>query len=98
MRVPLLTEEETAGHLARVSKWTRVGEAVSRTYRFGSFPAAIAFVVEVADAAEGMDHHPDIDVRYRNVTLRLTTHDVSGLTRLDFALAAACDALAEEQK
>ena len=98
MRVPLLMEEEIVESLTWTPKWTRGGEAITRTYRFAGFPAAIAFVVEVAEAAEGMDHHPDIDVRYRNVTLSLTTHDVSGLTRLDFALAAACDALAEEQK
>ena len=98
MRVPLLTEEETAECLARVPGWSQAGPAITRTYRFAGFPAAIAFVVEVAAAAEGMDHHPEIDVRYRNVTLRLTAHDVSGLTRLDFRLAATCDALAEERK
>ena len=95
MRVPLLTEEEIAGCLADVPGWARVGEAITRTYRFAGFRAAIAFVTQVAEAAEDADHHPDIDVRYRNVTLLLTTHDSCGLTRLDFKLAAACDALAE---
>ena len=98
MRVPLLTEEEIAGCLADVPGWARVGEAITRTYRFAGFRAAIAFVTQVAEAAEDADHHPDIDVRYRNVTLLLTTHDVGGLTRLDFKLAAVCDALAEGAK
>ena len=97
MRVPRLIEEEIAGHLARVPGWARADQAITRTYRFGGFRAAIAFVVQVAEAAELMDHHPDIDVRYRNVTLKLTTHDARGLTRLDFALAATCDGLAEER-
>jgi len=97
MRVPRLTEEEIAEGLLRIPEWTRDGEAISRTYRFAGFRAAIAFVGQVADAAEGINHHPDMDVRYRNVTLRLTTHDSSGLTRLDFRLAAACDALTEGQ-
>ena len=95
MRVPLLMEEEITEHLARVPGWTRVGEAIAQTYRFAGFRAAIAFVTQVAEAAENADHHPEIDVRYRNVTLRLTTHDSRGLTRLDFELAAVCDALAE---
>lgn len=65
-----------------------------RTYRFPSFQAAIAFVNAVADAAEAADHHPDIDIRFRKVTLVLTTHDVNGLTVKDFALAAEADRLA----
>ena len=96
MRVPLLTEEEISAHLARLPEWTRTGGAIARAYSFGSFRQAIAFVVQVADAAEDADHHPEIDVRYRRVTLTLTTHDAGGLTRLDFALAAACDRLAED--
>lgn len=98
MRVPLLTEEEIAGHLAEVPGWARVGEAIKRTYRFAGFRAAIAFVCQVAEAAEDADHHPEIDVRYKNVTLLLRTHDVGGLTRLDFRLAAVCDQLAEGEK
>lgn len=95
MRVPRLTEEEITEHLGRVPNWARNGAEIVRTYRFASFPAAIAFVIQVAAAAENADHHPEIDVRYKKVTLSLTTHDSRGLTRLDFALAAACDALAE---
>ncbi len=94
MRVPRLMEEQILEDLARVPEWARVGEAITRTYAFKSFRQAIAFVVQVADAAEEADHHPDIDVRYRKVTLLLTTHDAGGLTTNDFALAAACDALA----
>ena len=94
MRVPRLREEEIGERLARVPEWARVGEAISRTYSFKSFRQAIAFVAQVADAAEDMDHHPEIDIRYRRVTLGLTTHDAGGLTVNDFALAAACDALA----
>ena len=98
MRVPLLTEEEIAGHLAEVPGWARVGEAIKRTYRFAGFRAAIAFVGQVADAAEDADHHPEIDVRYKNVTLLLRTHDAGGLTRLDFSLAVVCDQLAKGEK
>ncbi len=95
MRVPRLTEEEIGGRLARVPDWVRTGEAIGRTYSFGSFRQAVAFVAFVADAAEEADHHPDIDIRYRGVTLTLTTHDAGGLTANDFDLASVCDALAE---
>ena len=94
MRVPRLTDEEIRERLASVPEWTRVGDAITRTFAFKSFRLAVAFVVQVADAAEDMDHHPEIDVRYRKVTLALTTHDAGGLTVNDFALAATCDALA----
>ena len=96
MRVPRLAEEEIEERLVQVPGWTRAGEAITRTYAFKSFRQAVAFVVQVAEAAEEADHHPDIDIRYRNVTLLLTTHDSGGLTTNDFDLAAACDALAGE--
>ena len=94
MRTVRLSQEEIAEELARASGWSRTGEAIARTYSFKSFRQAVAFVVQVADAAENADHHPDIDIRYRKVTLLLTTHDSGGLTVNDFELAAACDALA----
>lgn len=95
MRVPRLTDEEIGERLARVPEWARTAAVIVRTYQFAGFRQAIAFVVQVADAAEEADHHPDIDIRYRKVTLLLTTHDSGGLTTNDFDLAAACDALAE---
>lgn len=94
MRVPKLSEEEIERHLADLPEWARQGDTLRRTYSFPSFRAAIAFVNAVADAAEAADHHPDIDVRYRKVTLALTTHDVGGLTVKDRTLAADADRLA----
>ena len=95
MRVPLLTEVEIEAHLARLPGWARTGGAITRTYKFAGFGRAIASVNRVAEAAEAADHHPDMDIRYSKVTLALTTHDSGGLTHSDFALAAACDRLAE---
>ena len=96
MRDPRLTDEEIAGHLAAVPEWAREGGAMARTFAFGSFRRAMGFAAQVADAAEDADHHPDMDIRYRKVTLRLTTHDSGGLTARDFALASVCDKLAGE--
>ena len=94
MRVPKLAEEEIQSRLAALPGWTRQESAIRRTYLFPSFREAIAFVAAVAEAAEEADHHPDIDIRYRTVTLALTTHDVRGLTVKDMALAAQADRLA----
>jgi len=62
-------------------KWMRV------SYRFASFPAAIAFVQSAAEIAEEMNHHPFISIDYRKVTLRLTTWSSAGLTALDMLSA-----------
>lgn len=80
--------------LARLERWNRHGNEIRRTIEFDSFPAAIAFVNRVADAAERADHHPDIDIRYTKVTLALSTHSAGGLTQRDFDLAARIDELA----
>lgn len=73
MRMPLLSEDEIVTHLARLPNWTRDGRVISRTYLFADFAGAMAFINLVAEAAENMDHHPDIDIRYSKVTLALTT-------------------------
>lgn len=82
-----LTDEQLERGLATLDDWSREGKAIRRTYHFNSFAAAIAFVNRVADAAEGMDHHPDIDIRYRDVTLTLSTHSEGGITQKDIDLA-----------
>lgn len=71
------------------SPWVREGQVIVLERSFSSFPDAIAFVVDVAREAEACDHHPDITVRYKDVRLELSTHDVGGLTQLDLDLAAA---------
>jgi 4a-hydroxytetrahydrobiopterin dehydratase len=90
---PLPTPEVKAG-LAAVPAWTRARNAIRRTFEFTDFPAAMKFVNAVARAAEKAGHHPDIDIRWNRVALTLTTHDVGGLTALDFELARRCDMLA----
>jgi 4a-hydroxytetrahydrobiopterin dehydratase len=82
-----LTESEIEGHLARVPGWERRGREITRTWAFADFERSMAFVNRVAELAEAMNHHPDIDIRYSKVTLTLTTHDAGGLTARDFALA-----------
>jgi 4a-hydroxytetrahydrobiopterin dehydratase len=87
----LLTEAELKEFLAKHPAWKVEGKALTRTYELPSFREAIAFAGRVADVAEREDHHPDIDIRYRRVTLRLSTHDAGGLTFRDPKVAALAD-------
>ena len=82
-----LSDTEVAERLGRLPGWERHGEAIRRTFSFSDFAEAMAFVNRVAELSEGMDHHPDIDIRYSKVTLTLSTHDAGGLTDRDFSLA-----------
>jgi 4a-hydroxytetrahydrobiopterin dehydratase len=76
-----------------VSEWIDSEGALQRTYEFPSFPDAIAFVNRVADLAESENHHPDIAVSYKKVTLRWTTHSAGGITDRDRELAQQTDSL-----
>ena len=74
--------------------WQEVDGALERTFEFGSFADAVAFVNRIAELAEGENHHPDIALSYRKVTLRWTTHSAGGITERDRALAARSGELA----
>jgi 4a-hydroxytetrahydrobiopterin dehydratase len=71
----------------------RQGDAITRTFRFAGFPEATAFVQQLVEPAEGINHHPDVDVRYDRVIITLSTHESGGLTENDFALAEQIDRL-----
>jgi len=86
-----LSDDEIEGRLASVPGWKRDGDWLQRAYEFETFPAAVAFANRVAEAAEALDHHPDITIQYTKVTLRVSTHDAGGLTASDFALASRID-------
>jgi 4a-hydroxytetrahydrobiopterin dehydratase len=90
----LLTQTEIEQELASLEGWTQTGDEISRTFALRSFPAALAFASAVGHLAERADHHPDILIRYRQVTLTLSTHSAGGLTEKDFDLAAEIDAIA----
>jgi 4a-hydroxytetrahydrobiopterin dehydratase len=74
--------------------WEENEDALVRELEFESFPAAIEFVRRLADAAEAANHHPDIDIRYRRVLVRWTTHSAGGVTDRDRELARRTDELA----
>lgn len=89
--MPKLNDQEIDRGLAGLPGWRREGDAIARTYRHASFPAAVAFVAYVAEVAEALGHHPDVDVRYDRVRLAVTTHDAGGLTDKDLELARRVD-------
>jgi len=92
----LISQEEIATSLKRIPEWeTPDRRSVERTFEFDDFAAAIDFVNAVAEIAEEEEHHPDIDIRWNRVRLRLSTHSKGGLTELDFRLAARIDTLEE---
>jgi len=86
-----LLPEEIRERLAALPDWKLDGKTIVRKLRFADFLAAIAFVNRLAEVAEAADHHPDILIHYREVTLTLWTHTVDGLTAKDFELAAAIE-------
>jgi len=73
--------------------WQEVDGALQRTFELESFPAALDFVNRVGALAEAEDHHPDISISYREVTLRWWTHTAGGVTDRDRDLAAKTDEL-----
>ncbi len=89
-RAPI-PEVELKAFLVANPQWRIAAGQLERTYAFDTFKEGVRFVVEVSKVADAADHHPDVDIRYTKVTLRLFTHDVKALTALDVKLAHECD-------
>ncbi len=89
-----LSEDEVGKGLKALAGWAREGDVIVKRWTFPAFAEGIRFVDRVAVAADAADHHPDIDVRWTTVTMRLSTHSAGGLTRNDLELAATIDRLA----
>ena len=90
-----LNDTEIAERLKTVPQWTRVGDDIRREFTCPTFADAIAFIVRVGFDAEAADHHPDILINYKRVTLTYSTHSEGGLTQKDFDGARQADALAK---
>ena len=85
----LLDDAAVTAALADLPGWETEGGALVRSAALPGFPEAIAVVGRVAEIAESRDHHPDIDIRWRTLTFRCSTHSAGGITEKDVALAAA---------
>ena len=85
----LLDDAAISAALDDLPGWERDGDALVRTAKLPSFPAAVEVVDRVAEIAEERNHHPDIDIRWRTLTFRCWTHTEGGITRRDVDLAKA---------
>ncbi len=91
----LIEKEEIEQFLKKIPEWDHEGKEIFRILEFDEFMEGIDFVNGVAEIAEESGHHPDIDIRWCTITLRLTTHDQGGLTEADFELAKRIDTLVD---
>jgi len=92
----LLDQAAIDSALAKLDGWSGGPDGITRTAELSSFPAAIAVVDRVAEAAEAADHHPDIDIRWRTLTFRCVTYSANGVTNRDIRLAERIDRIVAE--
>lgn len=91
-----LNEEQIAARLAEAPGWSIVDGKVSRTFEFASYASGVVFASAVAHLADSLDHHPDLLIGYRKVTVSVNTHDVGGISALDFELARRVSGLVSQ--
>ncbi|GIF64456.1 4a-hydroxytetrahydrobiopterin dehydratase [Asanoa ishikariensis] len=92
----VLGADELRTALAELDGWAGDPTGISRDAELASFPGAIAVVDRVAEVAEGLDHHPDIDIRWRRLRFTLSTHSAGGVTAKDLDLARRIDAIVRD--
>jgi 4a-hydroxytetrahydrobiopterin dehydratase len=90
-----LSTQDAVDRLRQLPGWELENGAISRKFTFAGFADAVAFVVRLGFAAEAADHHPDILISYKRVTMTYVTHSEGGLTEKDFAGASQATAIAE---
>jgi 4a-hydroxytetrahydrobiopterin dehydratase len=88
-----LTPEALTAALAALPTWSGDTNGIERRIELPGFRAAVDAVVAIADVAEEMDHHPDLDLRWRTLRVAVVTHSAGGVTELDLELARRVDAL-----
>jgi 4a-hydroxytetrahydrobiopterin dehydratase len=91
--MPALPRDEVNSRISSLSGWELDGDEIEKKFHFADFAASMAFVNKVAERAEAADHHPDIEIKYNEVELKLSTHSEGGLTEKDFELAQQIDAI-----
>ena len=89
--MPTLTHAEVDARLASLPGWTREGDVIHKQFVFDGFPEAVQFVSRLVPGAEAADHHPDLTISYKRVTVAYTTHSEGGLTEKDIAGARRTD-------
>ena len=90
----LLSNDEVQERLGELDGWERQGDSIVRQFKFDDFVGSVDFVNRITSPAEEMGHHPDLEISWNTVTVKLSTHSEGGLTENDFALARQIDELA----
>jgi 4a-hydroxytetrahydrobiopterin dehydratase len=86
-----LTTADAQARLRELDGWTLEGNAITKQFVFAGFPEAVDFVLRLVPHAEAADHHPDVLINYKRVTLTYSTHSEGGLTAKDFDGAKMAD-------
>ena len=89
-----LSDEEIEERLNGLDGWEREGEAIRRTFKLDDFKGSVDFVNRLTPEAEDMNHHPDLEISWNEVIVRVTSHSEGGLTENDFELARRIGTLA----
>ena len=87
----VLSEKQVQQQLSKLHDWVLEGRAIRKQFTFKDFPEAVAFVNRLVPDAQAADHHPDIIINYKRVTLIYSTHSEGGLTQKDFDGAAMAE-------
>ena len=91
MKIDVLDARTIDGQLSSLPGWERIGDAILKQFVFGDFGEAVRFVTSLLPIADGMDHHPDVQIHWNTVELMLWTHSAGGITDRDLKLAHAIE-------
>jgi 4a-hydroxytetrahydrobiopterin dehydratase len=89
----LLDDQEIDERLGGLEGWSREGDSIAKQFELDDFKGSVDFVNRLTPEAEDMNHHPDLDISWNKVTVRITTHSEGGLTGNDFVLAERIDSV-----
>lgn len=89
-----LSDEEIEARLSGLGGWERAGAALSREFEFANFVGSVEFINRITPVAEELNHHPDLEISWNKVLVKLSTHSEGGITEADFDLATRIDGLA----
>ena len=88
-----LSDADIEDRLSALDGWERSGDAIVKRFDNGDFKGSVDFVNRLTPEAEEMNHHPDLEISWKTVTVTITTHSEGGLTDNDFELARRIEAL-----
>lgn len=88
-----LSEDEVRKEISNLDGWKSEGDIITKKYRLKDFREAMKLATEIGELAEQHAHHPDLEISYGSLVVKLTTHDEGGITNKDIELARAIEAL-----